>query len=387
MGQEALGGVAVDRTRSRPVRVLWVSKGLGPGGAERLLVSVAEARDREQVEYEAAYLLPGKQHLVPELAALGVPSHLLAGPRGLLDPRWLPRLRRLAARFDVVHLHSPAVAALARPVLLTLRPRPRIVATEHNIWASFDPPTRVGNWLTSGADDARIAVSEEVQQSMRPRAARRTEVLLHGVPSARLGAARTERARMRAELGFADDEVVVATIANFRPEKDYPNLLQAAIVACDAMPQVRFVAVGQGGIEAEIHALHATLPLGDRFRFLGFVPDPSPVLAACDVFTLASRFEGLPISLIEALTIGLPVAVTDAGGIPAVVTDGQEGFVVPHSDHRALAAAILRLAADPALRARCSDAARVRAADFDIVNAARRIEAIYAEVVTGHRTL
>src|SRR5687768_938157 len=103
------------------IRVLWLTKGLGPGGAERLLVSFAANADRKRFDLRAAYLLPWKDHLVAELASLGVPAACLDGRREV-DPRWVLRLRKLvcATRIDVVHAHSPLMAALARPTLRAL---------------------------------------------------------------------------------------------------------------------------------------------------------------------------------------------------------------------------------------------------------------------------
>ena len=107
---------------ARRIRVLWVTKGLGPGGTERLLVEHASAGDRDSFEYEAAYLLPWKDHLVPELTKLDVATHCL-DVRSELDVRWLLRLDHLVrrGRFDVVHLHSPSVAAAARPLVKARR--------------------------------------------------------------------------------------------------------------------------------------------------------------------------------------------------------------------------------------------------------------------------
>ena len=107
-------------TPARRIRVLWLTKGLGPGGTERLLVEHAAAGDRDAFEYEAAYLLPWKDHLVPELAGLDVPAQCL-GVRSELDLRWLTRLDHFIhrGRFDVVHVHSPSVAAAARPLAKT----------------------------------------------------------------------------------------------------------------------------------------------------------------------------------------------------------------------------------------------------------------------------
>jgi glycosyltransferase involved in cell wall biosynthesis len=110
---------------------------------------------------------------------------------------------------------------------------------------------------------------------------------------------------------------------------------------------------------------------------LGRRDDVSHVLAACDLFVLASKNEGLPIALVEALALGLPVVATAVGGTPEVVTDGLEGLLVPPSNPDQLASAIERLLADPELRARMSAAATERARHFDISRSVAEMESIY----------
>ena len=166
------------------LRVLWVIKGLGPGGAERLLVEQAATGDRDRFRYECAYLLSWKQHLVPELEGLDVPTIGL-GVRWELDPRWVVRLHRLLRheRYDVVHVHSPAVAAVTRVLVRTLprSRRPAVVYTEHNVWSSHNVVTRTVNALTYPLDDATLAVSEEVRSSVWSRWRSRVQVVVHGV--------------------------------------------------------------------------------------------------------------------------------------------------------------------------------------------------------------
>jgi glycosyltransferase involved in cell wall biosynthesis len=364
-----------------PVRVLHVVKGLGPGGAERLLVSVAAVADPTAVQYEVAYVLDRKQHLVPELDALGVRTHLLAGPRGLADPRWPGRLRDLSRQADVVHVHSPAVAAIARPALRAMRNGPAVVSTEHNRWSSHSPLTRGANAATLPLDAVRWAVSAEVVASMWPRWRAATEVLVHGVPLATLQARRAERAGARAAHGWADDDVVVAIVANLRANKDYPTLFAAAATAMAAEPRLRFVSVGQGPLEDELRRSLATLALGDRFTMLGYHDDPAAVVVGADVFTLSSRHEGLPIALLEAMALGVPPVVTAVGGNAEVVTDAVDGVLVPPGDPDALAAAYVELARDPAARARLGAAAAARAEAFDISATARILEARYRTLV------
>jgi glycosyltransferase involved in cell wall biosynthesis len=363
------------------VRVLHVIKGLGPGGAERLLVSLASARSAD-VEMDVAYVLPHKAHLVAELQAVGATVHLLGRSSRLSDPRWVVGLASLVRRVrpDVVHLHSPAVAAVARVVVRTMPRRAVLVSTEHNVWQSFGPVTRLLNGLTLGLGDATLAVSDEVRRSVWSRRRDGVDVVIQGIPTSALHARRGERAGARGALGVGDDTVLVATVANFREKKDYPTLLAAA-AACLDDPTLRFVAIGQGPLGPELQDLHHRLGLGDRFRFLGFHPDPPAVLAGADVFALTSRHEGLPIALLEAMALAVPPVASAVGGVPEVITDGIDGLLVAAGDVEGFVTAFRRLAQDPAQRATIAAAAVRRSGDFDITRTQHDLEARYRELV------
>jgi glycosyltransferase involved in cell wall biosynthesis len=363
--------------------VLWTIKGLGPGGAERLLVAAAAAHDRERFRLEVAYLLPWKDHLVGELEALGVPCTCLE-VRDERDLRWISRLRAHVRThgFEIVHAHSPYVAAFSRLVTRSFPPasRPRMVTTEHNPWTTFKAPTRYANAITARLDDATIAVSRETYDSMSNGARRRTEVLAHGIPVDRVRALLGARADVRRELGIDAQTILVGTVANYHPKKDWPNLLHAARLVADRGLPVRFCAVGQGPLEAEVHELHSELELDGIVTLTGYRADAARLMAGTDVFVLASRWEGLPVAIMEACALGLPLVTTAVGGLKERFTDGVDVRFVPSSDPVALADAIQELASDDELRARLAAASSRRAADFDVTRAARRIEAIYDEV-------
>jgi L-malate glycosyltransferase len=371
-----------------PIRVLWLIKGLGPGGAEQLLVNLARARDRERFAYSAAFLVPWKDHLVADLVDLGVPVTCLDGEREP-DLRWARRLRQRLVDdpVDVLHVHSPYPAAVARALVRTLprAVRPQVVTTEHNVWARYGRLTWLANRWTFGLSDHAVVVSEAVRDSMPDGPRQRAEVVVHGIDVAAVRAHLDERDAVRAELGAAPDDVLIGTVANFRRQKAYPDMLAAARLAIDAGAPVRFAAVGQGPLEAEIRTRHAELDLGDRFQLLGYRPDAARVLAGCDVFTLSSIHEGLPVALMEALALGLPVAATTVGGIPEAVTNGVEGILVPPGHPDRLARAYGELAADPALRADMATAAAARGRHFGVEAAATRLEAIYLELATAAR--
>ena len=361
-----------------PIRIRQLVKGLGPGGAERLVVTQVLGADPSRHRHDVRYLLAHKDHLVSELTAAGIDVDCLDARREL-DPGWVARLRRglLDDPVDVVHIHSPVVAAVVRPLVRTLpvAERPAVVTTEHNRWPRHRRATRWANRLTIGLDDATLAVSDDVRATMRGRADIRTVV--HGVDLAAVRAT-ADRAAVRAELGVDATEVLVVCVANLRREKALDQLVEAAAIASSTAPSLRYALVGQGPLEGEIRRAVAHHGLTDRFAVLGYRDDAARVLSGADVFTLSSRHEGLPVALMEALALGLPIVATAAGGVPEAV--GTAGIVVAVDDAAALAAAHVALATDEQRRSVMAAAAEVEAERFSAQRAVAEIEAIYDAV-------
>ncbi|MGH9027397.1 MAG: glycosyltransferase [Acidimicrobiia bacterium] len=367
------------------LRVLTLTKGLGPGGAEQLILVAERVRDQNRFEHDVAYLLPWKDTLVEPLRASGAQVHCLHTTNEV-DVRWAARLRSLLVRrnFHVVHVHSPYAASVARLVIRTMRRnRPAVVSTEHNIWSSFAFPSRAANATTFALGDAWLAVSDDVRDSIPARLRRRVETLVHGIDLEAVRANAVHREAVRAELGIGPGEVLAVTVAHLRAGKAYPDLLAAARNVLDRGLPVTFLAVGQGPEEGEVRELHDALGLGDRFRLLGYRPDALRLLAGADLFVLSSHHEGLPVALMEAMALGVPIVATAVGGIPGSVTDGVEGRLTPPRRPELLAEAIAAFVADPTARARASEAAAARAATFDVNRAVHRLETIYEAVANG----
>jgi glycosyltransferase involved in cell wall biosynthesis len=364
-------------------RVLILIKGLGRGGAEQLLVSAVPYLDRTRFDFEVAYLLPWKDALVGELEAAGMRVTCLDGARGL---GWMGRLRSLVAerRIDLLHNHSPYTTIGSR---LGLGRRIVRVYTEHNTWDRYHPLTRWANMLTLPRVDHVFAVSDHVRDSIRYPPALRwmrmppVESLYHGIDPAAV-AAWGGGEGVRRELGVPDGAPVVGTVANFKAHKRLDDLLRAAVHVRRELPEVRFVLVGQGPLEGELRRLAGDLGLDGSVVFTGFRDDAPRIASGFDVFAMASEQEGLSIALIEALALGRSVVVTRAGGLPEVVRDGVEGYVVPPRDPARLADRIVRLLRDPVLRERMGEAGTVRAADFHIGRAVARMQEVYRELLS-----
>lgn len=372
---------------SRPLRVLLVIKCLGYGGAERLLVDMVGTADRSRVDYEVAYVLRDQDALVPAILAGATPVHALGAAHNA-DLRWMAALRRLlvARRYDLVHFHLPYAAALGQVVVASLprSKRPGLLYTEHSLWDQARLVNRILLRCSMGSEERLVAVSEASYNALPPSLQLRATTVVHGVDlslSNSLIARRADlRARLRSELVADDDELVFVTVANLRPEKGYDVLLQAAQAIANSEPPIRVVAVGRGPLRDVLRARHVELDLGDRFQFLGQRDDVPQILAGADAFVLPSRHEGLPVALMEAMSVGLPIVASCVGGIPQALEDEVDALLVPPGDPCVLAQAMKRLASDPGLRARLGRHAKLRSPMFDIAEANRIVGDIYLQV-------
>jgi glycosyltransferase involved in cell wall biosynthesis len=172
-----------------------------------------------------------------------------------------------------------------------------------------------------------------------------------------------EREAQRAELGLPPEATVLICVARFAPQKAHDVLLRAFDRARREQPGLRLLLVGDdpfGDGRRRAEALAAELGLGESVQFLGVRRDVPRLLGLSDVFVMSSLWEGFGLVFLEAMSAGLPVVASRVSGVPEVIADGETGLLVPPRDVEALAAALGRVAKDPALRERLGTAGRVR---------------------------
>lgn len=358
--------------------MLVLIKGLGVGGAEKLLSEGARFWDRDRFHYEIAYALPWKDQLVGELEALGMDVHLIGDDRGL-SIGVVRRLRKLMANhgFDLVHAHSPTLGVIARLVS-----RVPVVYTEHNMSESYRTLTRVANRSTYRRNAAVIAVSGAVAGSVGGWPGPAPRVITNGV-SCSVDAAGAAAARD--ELGLAEGASLVVHVGNIRPGKGHDMLIDAVAAHRSFGREVTWVSIGGEKYPGDLKRVRTraeTEGLGASMRFLGRRSDALAFVAAADLFVNPSEVEGLPVAVLEAMALERPVVATAVGGVPGIVKDGETGLLVEPGDSKGLAHGVERVLAEPALARRLAHEGRALVErEYGLEAMVRNVEAVYEDVL------
>jgi len=377
----------------QPVPVGFLVSTLVIGGAERQLQHLILHLDRARF-LPRLYTLRGPGPIGEELRAAGIPCVPDLGG-GKPPAPWVPL--RLAARLrtDGIGLlycldHTNAVvvgtlaARLTRAPVAAGKKRIPVLMAVHTTgqWgrASIPRPMRlVLRYVTR-----LLAIAEAQRRYLIESegiAAEKITVIRNGIPPLDPREL-PSKAEARSALGIAPEEGPVAGIlAMLRPEKAHENFLAAARTVTERFPRAVFLIVGDGVRRAELEALAAHLGLAGRARFLGARHDVPRVLPAFDLSVLAShpRVETLPLSQMEAMSLGIPVVATRVGALDELVTEGVEGRLVPPGDPAALAQAMIELLGDPERLAAAGAAARARIRrEFTAERVARETEAVMA---------
>lgn len=278
--------------------------------------------------------------------------------------RALIRLIR-AERPDIVHAHMPISAFLTR-LAARIAGVPKIAFTCHGYLhrQTGSPLRQLGGfameWIGGKLTDVYMNVSrEEAVEARRLWIHRGAIAIGNGRDPALFRPNPEARARLRAAMGVPDSTVAIVIVSRVVVPKGYIELLEAMQtvpaelwVVGDRLPSDR-------GEDLAPHL--ARFAETGRLRHLGYRADVADILAAADIFVLPSHFEGLPMSVIEAMLTGLPVVATHIHGPREQVTEEETGLLVPVRNAPALAAALHRLATNPALRSHMGQAGLARA--------------------------
>ena len=337
-------------------RVALVIPDLRVGGLQALAVRLALALDRAEWQ-PAVYTFDGEGPLAEDLDGAGLPHHLLPRRPGV-DRAHAGRLAQAFRRDGIGLVHCHNITALFHGARAAARAGALpVLYTEHD--RDLPAPWRqrlLHRWLARRVS-AAVAVSARLAQQLNRTEGFAAAELVNGVPDPARACALT-REQARAELGWPGGPALLA-VGSLTPVKNHALLLASLPALRARVPDARLYVAGDGELRAPLQEAAGALPPG-AVAWLGERTDVPRLLAACDLFVLSSRSEGLPLSLIEAHGAGRASLAFDVGGVGEVLVDGVTGKLAPAGDGAALAAAAADLLLDAPARAACERAARRR---------------------------
>lgn len=353
----------------------------GWGGQEIRILS--EAAGMIARGHRVRVLCPPQSRIFAEGPQRGVPT--VALPIGRKNPRGLLALRGWlrAHPVDVINTHSSTDAWLAALACATLRDAPPIVRTRH-ISAAI-PDNRATRWLYGRASRHIVTTGETLRRQLIEHngfAARNITSIPTGIDTQRFAPTDAAgKAAARTALGLPADALLIGIVATLRSWKGHRYLLDA--FARLARPNARLVVVGDGPQRAALEAQIGELGLAGRVVMPGNQADVLPWLHALDIFALPSYAnEGVPQSLMQAMSCALPCLATDVGSTCELALDGRTALLIDKENAADLAAALERLLNDPALGRRLGEAARAHCvAGFGRAAMLDRMEAVFREAL------
>lgn len=317
------------------------------GGAERMQVTYVETAIARGVTPTVISLQRHPDtHIPDQIKKAGARLVEITG-KNMVDVR---RFFRLASflrreRFDVLHVHlTHSIFLGCWAGLLT---GTRVVATLHNVNPD-EHPTLEALSLVLGARKI-IAVGNEVERSYRRRLFGRKIEIVYNPVAAGTQISSAERSALRHDLAGDETRPILLCVGRLEPQKGMADLLEAMAILHRRFPQAMLLIAGRGSLETELKNKIASLGLHNCVRMLGVRDDVPRLLAASDIFVNSSHWEGMPISVLEAMAARLPVVATNVGDVPNIVTPQTGSLVEPHRPQE-LADAIQTLLEDAPLR-------------------------------------
>lgn len=360
-----------------PLRVLEVDTERGWRGGQRQTLLVA--RELVRLGHSCTVVARAGEPLAARareqgIAVLDVQPHSeLAVPTAL-------RLRSFIRRERIQIVHAQAAHAHTLAALATLGTRAKLVVTRHT---SRPPRPNVGTKWKYARAAAVIAVSRPAANLLATAgiAENNVDIIPGGIDINR--ETTPASSELLGGMGVQAGGPLVIWIGALTAEKDPETFVRAAAVAAARVPAMQALLVGDGARRGNVSRIIHELRMRDTIHLAGFRTDVDELLAAASVLASSSRIEGLPLVIMDAFALGVPVAATAGTGVPELVADGVTGLLVPVDDANALGNAIVRLLENAALASAIREQARIRVRDYSIERTVRSTIGVYERVLSA----
>ncbi|MEA2031888.1 MAG: glycosyltransferase family 4 protein [candidate division Zixibacteria bacterium] len=373
---------------SKKLNILLVNETSGPGGAETIVYEIA--RNLAPDQFNVSVVLFRKGWFVDHLRSNGVETEVIESKRSW-DISFMHRLASHCRKkdIDIIHAHLPGANLYCSLVGAMLRIP--VITTAHNelIMPGFSERfVGLKNFLIRHLSTRNVLVADFMRNSYMTRGkyhSSNVTTIHNGIRFVPVPG-QDELMRLRQDIGITTDDIIIGNVANFRTPKGHQYLIEAAGIICRELPQVKLLLIGEEGdgtIKSMINNKISALGIKPQVKSLGFRTDIPQLLYLMDIFVLASISEGLPLSVVEAMAAAKPVVVTDVGGLSEVVTNNENGYLVPPADPKKLAERLITLAKDKKLRQTMGEHGRwVVQAEFSMEKMIDKYQKLYLDITS-----
>ena len=363
----------------QPFKVFYLITELSTGGAQTALLHLLERLDRQRFSPVVATYYNAQAEIGERIRSLSVSVVDLGMP-----VKW--RLDAFDRLYRSLRSEKPALthtflfhANVPGRILGRLAGVPAIISSERTMEMEGIARRRMNRWTARYADRI-VCVSNQVAAFAEDQIGIPSEkvvVIPNGVDQASF-IGLPEKIQAKRDLGFPFNKTLIGSVGRLDPVKGYLQLIEAFAALDPEKRDLHLALIGDGPQRDELEELCRSLGISGCVTFTGYQTGIPSYMAALDIFTLSSHFEGLPNAVLEAMAAGLPVVATAAGGIPDAVLDGETGLLVPPNQPKQLAEALDRMICNPELRARYGQAGRERVqAHFSVEHMVAETERLY----------
>ena len=362
------------------IKVLHIIKSLGRGGAEMLLLETLKKHDKSKFEFYYIYFLPWKNELVNSLEEQGATVINLKANNNLFIICRIVDIVKIIKNYkiDIIHCHLPWAGIAGR--LAGLFSKISIVYTEHNKQERYHSITKWLNKVTYSMQDIVLAVSTDVKDSILKYIKSNIEirVIFNGVDTVYLENKRWDIIEFKNSLNIKGNEIIIGNVCVFRKQKRLIEWVELFEQINLKHPQTKGLIVGAGILFDEVKAYIKNKGMNEKIILVGLQIDVRQYLNIIDIFLSTSEFEGMPIALLEAMSMECAIVTTKAGGIGDIIIDGINGYCADINNVQALVAPLNELITNDSLRNQVSQHARNTVIDkFSINRTTINIEDCY----------
>jgi L-malate glycosyltransferase len=364
----------------KKIRVLHIIKSLGRGGAEMLLPETLKYHNKFEFEFHYIYFLPWKNQMVESIETNGGRVVCIKASNNFEIFQKIPTLIQFIRQnnIQIVHCHLPW-AGIAGRIASSIAGIP-VIYTEHNNFFRYHILTRVASRVTMPLNSLNIPVSGDAEEALkRFTSPSKVKLILNGVDTVSFKRNNNIN-NLRQELGIPENHIIITTAAVFREQKRLDNFIKVAEGISSKFNNVSFIMVGDGPEKNKIMNLAHLLLAKEKIYFVGLQQDVKPYFNITDIYLMTSDFEGLPIALLEAMSMECAVVATSVGGIPEVIIHDQSGMLSKSGDVNSLEKNVTLLIENPIKRTEIATKARERIMDhFSMKNMVQELEKVYKQ--------